>query len=269
MTSASVEMVGRLVSFDTTSARSNLVLIEWVRDYLAEHGITCRLVPNEDGTKANLFATVGPSAAGGIALAGHTDVVPVEGQSWTSDPFTMTLRDGRLYGRGTADMKSFIAVALALVPSFKTRKLKRPIHLCLSFDEEVGCLGMPLLLRLLGRELPLPSVAIIGEPTMMKVVNAHKGVSSLYTRIIGRDGHSSAPHRGANAIAYMGRFIVFLEQFAGELEKEATAVRCPASTSIRLGRRSVSARSTAAPRSISSLGNAGWVGNFGRSRCRR
>ncbi len=214
----SLELIHRLVGFDTVSARSNMALIDYVRDYLARHGIASRIVPNADGTKANLFATIGPEVPGGIALAGHTDVVPVEDQTWSSDPFRVTERDGRLYGRGTADMKSFIAVALALVPAFKARNLKRPIHLCLSYDEEVGCFGMPALLRLLGTELPKPSIAIIGEPTSMRVANAHKGIVVQRVTITGREWHSSAPQYGANAITLMARFVTFLDELQAELE---------------------------------------------------
>ncbi|MBI3451844.1 MAG: acetylornithine deacetylase [Rhodospirillales bacterium] len=213
---SSIEMIRRLVGYDTVSTKSNLALIGDVRRYLAGHGIASHLVP-EGQEKANLFATIGPAAEGGIALSGHTDVVPVEGQPWSSDPFTLVERDGRLYGRGSADMKSFIAIALALVPEFLARPLKRPVHLCLSYDEEVGCRGAPELLRVLGRTLPKPALAIIGEPTSMKVVNAHKGTRGFLTTITGRDGHSSAPHRAANAISIMGRLIVGLETIAGEL----------------------------------------------------
>ena len=213
-------MIRRLVAFDTTSSKSNLALIDAVRGYLAAHGVDSRLIPDESGAKANLFATIGPAVEGGVALAGHTDVVPVEGQPWTSPPFTLAERDGRLYGRGTSDMKSFIAIALALVPEFQKRGLKRPLHLCLSYDEEVGCFGMPRLLARLGRELPKPALAIIGEPTEMKVVHAHKGVWSQSTTITGRDGHSSAPQRGVNAILYMGRFIAYLEQLGDRLREQ-------------------------------------------------
>ena len=220
MNEAILPLIGRLVGFDTVSVRPNMALIAAVRDYLAGHGVAVRVVPNADGTKANLFATIGPQVTGGVALSGHTDVVPVEGQAWSTDPFTLTARDGRLYGRGTADMKSFIAIALALVPEFKRRRLKRPIHFCFSYDEEITCAGVLSLLDLLGTELPKPALAIIGEPTSMRVVNAHKGVSAQTTTIVGREGHSSAPHKGASAIAHMGRFIGFLDRLAEELRAE-------------------------------------------------
>jgi acetylornithine deacetylase len=213
-------MIRRLVAFDTISAKSNLALIDYVRAYLAAHGIDSRLVPDETGAKANLFATVGPPVAGGVALSGHTDVVPVEGQPWSSDPFTLRQDGGLLYGRGTSDMKSFIAIALAMVPALKAKPLKRPIHLCLSYDEEIGCFGAPKLLAKLGRELPKPALAIVGEPTEMKVVHAHKGIWVQNTTITGREGHSSAPQRGANAILYMGRFLAYLESLAQEFRND-------------------------------------------------
>lgn len=215
-----VEMIRRLVAVDTTSSKSNLALIDGVRGYLASHGVESRLIHDESGAKANLFATIGPAVEGGVALAGHTDVVPVEGQPWTTEPFTLSERDGKLFGRGTSDMKSFIAIALALVPEFQKRGLKKPLHLCLSYDEEIGCFGMPRLLARLGRELPKPALAIIGEPTEMKVVHAHKGVWSQSTTITGRDGHSSAPQRGVNAILYMGRFINYLERLGERLREQ-------------------------------------------------
>lgn len=227
MNPAIIPMIRRLVGYDTVSARSNLALIEDVRDYLGSHGIAARLVPNGDRTKANLYATIGPDVPGGLVLSGHTDVVPVEGQEWSSDPFTLAERDGRLYGRGAVDMKSFIAIALALVPAFKARRLKRPIHLFLSYDEEVGCFGAPHLLRLLGTELPKPALAIIGEPTSMRVVNAHKGVSAQATTIVGREAHSSAPQLGVSAIALMGRFMTFLDRLARELEAEGDSRAMP------------------------------------------
>jgi acetylornithine deacetylase len=227
MHDAILPLVGRLVGFNTVSVHPNMALIEAVKDYLVGHGVKARIVPNDDGSKANLFATIGPDVPGGVALSGHTDVVPVEGQDWSSDPFTATPKGDKLYGRGTADMKGFIAVALALVPEFKKRHLKRPIHFCFSYDEEITCLGVMSLLKLMGKELPKPSLAIIGEPTSMRVVNAHKGVSAQVTTIVGRDGHSSAPHKLANAIAYMGRFIGFLDQLAQELRAEGDSKAIP------------------------------------------
>ncbi len=210
-------MIERLVAFDTTSAKSNLALIASVADYLSGHGIASHLTHNEARTKANLFATVGPAGSGGIVLSGHTDVVPVEGQAWESDPFRVVERGGRLYGRGTADMKSFIATALALVPEMVERRLKTPIHLALSFDEEVGCLGVGRLIRGIAQGTERPSLVIVGEPTGMKVVNAHKGVLVCETRVVGREAHSSATHSGASAIMAAAELIQFLSTLAAEL----------------------------------------------------
>ena len=213
-----VEMIGRLVSFDTTSRESNLPLIEFVRDYLAAHGVESVLIQDAEGRKANLYATVGPPDAPGIALSGHTDVVPVDGQPWNTDPFQLVEKDGRLHGRGTADMKSFCAIALALIPEFVARRLHTPIHLALSFDEEIGCLGAPLMIDQLGAALgPKPKLAIIGEPTGMAVVNAHKGVVCLRTKVRGLEAHSSATHRGVNAVQYAAMLIGFLIEMAAEM----------------------------------------------------
>ena len=161
------EMIDRLVAFDTTSRESNLALIHFVRDYLAEHDIDSTLIHDQTGDKANLFATVGPIVDGGVVLSGHTDVVPVDGQNWSTDPFEVVEREGKLFGRGTADMKSFCAIGLALVPDMIRRKLALPIHFALSYDEEVGCLGAPDLSRHL-QGLPVqPQALIVGEPTEM------------------------------------------------------------------------------------------------------
>ena len=178
------EMIEKLISFDTTSHLSNLELIEFVETYLASHGVSSRRVMNEEGTKANLFATLGDDTqAGGVVLSGHTDVVPVEGQDWSSDPFGVVERDGKLFGRGTSDMKSFIALALAYVPEFLKDGPKVPVHLALSYDEEVGCLGVRPMIESIVRSLPRPQVVIVGEPSLMKVVNAHKGIQSYSTTV--------------------------------------------------------------------------------------
>lgn len=217
------DILERLIGFDTVSAHSNLALIEWVRDYLAGWGVGSTLAPNEEGTKANLFATVtgeGGRADGGLVLSGHTDVVPVAGQAWSSDPFALVERDGRLYGRGTSDMKGFIAIALSLVPDILAAPTKVPIHLAFSFDEEVGCIGVPHLLKKIGAELPQPRLAIIGEPTSLKVVNAHKGISAQTTTILGSEAHSSQTHRAVSAVFYASRLMAFI---AGLAEKYRTA----------------------------------------------
>jgi acetylornithine deacetylase len=204
------EILGRLIGFDTTSRNSNMALIAWVQDYLADLGIETTLAPNDDGDKANIFATIGPVGDGGIVLSGHTDVVPVDGQAWDSDPFGMTERDGRLYGRGTCDMKGFIALVLAMAPEFQAAGLKTPIHYAFSFDEEIGCAGVPKLLAKIARELPQPRLALIGEPTSMRVVNAHKGITALETVITGLEAHSSLKHVSVNAIEYAVRMIGFI-----------------------------------------------------------
>ena len=217
-----IQMIERLVSFDTTSRESNLALIHFVRDYLASHGIESTLIHDATGNKANLYATVGPQDVPGIALSGHTDVVPVDGQPWDTDPFSIVEKDGRLYGRGTSDMKSFSAIALALVPEFVARPLKTPIHFALSFDEEVGCLGAPLMIDQLGAELGVkPHIVIVGEPTNMAVVNAHKGVYSFETRLRGLEVHSSATHLGVNAVQHAATLVHFLTELADEMAGRA------------------------------------------------
>jgi acetylornithine deacetylase len=222
MTASPAEILRRLVAFDTVSANSNLALIEWVADYLWGYGIATSLTFNEARDKANLFATIGPAeAGGGVILSGHTDVVPVIGQPWDSDPFALVERDDKLYGRGTADMKSFIAIALALVPEFKVRPLRRPLHLALSFDEEVGCFGAPHLIESLPRGVARPSLVIVGEPTNMAVANAHKGCHVFATAVTGLAAHSSAPQRGVNAILAASEIIQFIAGLAGEARAAA------------------------------------------------
>lgn len=195
-----VELLRTLVAFDTTSHRSNLALIRWIATYLGAHGIEARLVHSDDGAKANLLATIGPCVAGGIVLSGHTDVVPVDGQDWHSDPFTLTERDGRFHGRGAADMKGFIAACLAAVPAWHALKLQRPIHLALSYDEEVGCFGVPRLIADMRAHVPAPALAIIGEPTQMRIGLAHRGFYGHRTTFRGRPAHSGDPALGTSAI---------------------------------------------------------------------
>ncbi len=211
---SSIKMIERLIGFDTTSRLSNLALIEWVKAYLAEHGVESRLSFDADGKKANLFATIGPADRPGIVLSGHTDVVPVDGQPWDSDPFTATERDGKLYGRGTSDMKSFIAVALALVPEFKRRALAKPIHLAFTYDEEVGCFGVRRLIEDLQAQGIKPEACIIGEPTGMQVVTGHKGKLSVRCNVRGLESHSSLTHRGVNAVEAAAEAVAFLKGMA-------------------------------------------------------
>ena len=209
-------MIARLIGFDTVSRRSNMALIDWVRDYLAGYGVESRLVPSPDGAKANLFATIGPMTEGGVVLSAHTDVVPVDGQPWDTDPFTLVERDGRLYGRGTADMKSFPAVALALLPEMLKAGLKRPLHLALSYDEEVGCIGAPAMIARIAGELPRPSAVIVGEPTSMGVVLAHKGCYVLRTTVTGHEVHSSQIDRGVSAVMTAARLVNLVGGMAAE-----------------------------------------------------
>ncbi|MCH2393193.1 acetylornithine deacetylase [Oceanibaculum sp.] len=199
-TARAIAMIRRLVAFDTTSALSNLALIEDVKAYLAEYGIDSRLTFDEAHGKANLYATIGPKDKGGVVLSGHTDVVPVEGQIWATDPFEVVEKNGLLYGRGTSDMKSFIAIALMLVPELVKMELKTPIHFAFSFDEEVGCFGVKHLIRDIVENFPLPRAVIIGEPTEMKLVTAHKGVQAYRVEVTGVAGHSSLPQNGVNAV---------------------------------------------------------------------
>lgn len=217
----SIEMLRRLVAFDTTSRNSNLALIEYVQNYLKGHGVDSKLVPSEDGKKANLFATVGPQVAGGVVLSGHTDVVPVDGQPWDTDPWTLTLKDGKYHARGTCDMKAFSAIALARLPDFLKAKLKRPIHFALSYDEEVGCVGAHSLAARMASEVPKPRAIIIGEPTMMTVVHAHKGAQIYITKFTGFEAHSSMTHLGVSAIHFAGEFIHYLNRVQDELEAAA------------------------------------------------
>lgn len=218
--SSAKELLARLVAFDTTSANSNLDLVAFVETYLARHGVTSVRVPSADGAKASLFATIGPGGVGGVALSGHTDVVPVTGQSWTSDPFRLTERDGRLYGRGTTDMKGFLACVLAAVPDLIGRRLAVPIHIAFSYDEEIGCVGVRPMVAELGASLPRPRMVIVGEPTRMSVVDAHKGPARWRITVTGRAAHSSMAPLGVNAIAYAGLLLGELGRIEEELRRE-------------------------------------------------
>jgi acetylornithine deacetylase len=217
-TAAAKELLARLVAFDTESAKSNIPLIRFVEDYLGQYDIASQRVPTANGEKASLFATIGPSDAPGLALSGHTDVVPVAGQTWDSDPFRLTERDGKLYGRGSCDMKGYLACALAMVPQFARRRLKMPIHLAFSYDEEVGCTGVRPMIAELGKRLPLPRLVFVGEPTEMGVVDAHKGPVRWRVQLRGRAAHSSMPHYGVNAIAYAGRLLGELSRMEQDLK---------------------------------------------------
>jgi acetylornithine deacetylase len=207
-------LIEQLVAFDTTSRDSNLGLIEWVRDYLKKLGVESRLTYDAPGKKANLFATIGTGTRPGIVLSGHTDVVPIDGQDWHSDPFKATLKDDRFLGRGTADMKSFIAVSLGMAPRFLAAPLKAPVHYALSYDEEVGCLGVRGLIDDLARSGIKPAGCIVGEPTDMQVVVAHKGKRSYDCCVTGKEAHSALTPQGVNAIEYAARLIVHIRHMA-------------------------------------------------------
>ncbi len=207
-------MIERLIAFPTVSRDSNLNMIEWIRDYLAGLGVSSRLTYDATGKKANLFATLGKGTKPGLILSGHTDVVPVEGQAWDTDPFTATIKDGLLYGRGSADMKGFIATALAMAPQFLAAEMDSPLHFAFSYDEEVGCIGVKGLIKDL-QELGLqPAGCIVGEPTSMQPIIAHKGTDRFRCCITGREAHSSYTNLGVNAIEYAARIIAYIRHMA-------------------------------------------------------
>ena len=211
----------RLIAFDTTSRNSNLELIGHVEAMLTAVGARCQRIVSPDGAKANLHAVIGPDIDGGVVLSGHTDVVPVDGQDWSSDPFDMVEKDGRLYGRGTCDMKGFIACALAFAPIFASARLKRPIHFAFSYDEEVGCLGAPAMIDAIMKQSPKPAIVFVGEPTDMKVVTAHKGLFSMRVCVHGQAGHSSLVNDGACAVTHAVPLMQYLVDTAADMKAAA------------------------------------------------
>jgi acetylornithine deacetylase len=214
---ATLTALEALIGFDTTSRNSNLPLIDWAEDWLTRHGAACRRVYDDTGTKANLWATFGPDGVPGWVLSGHTDTVPVDGQAWSSDPFTLTERDGRYYGRGTCDMKGFVSCALGLAPILQVTTLSRPVHLALSYDEEVGCLGVRGLLRELAAQEVRPMGCIVGEPTLMQVCIGHKAKRSLRATFTGTTGHSSRAPEFVNAVEYGARLVVRMQEIGRRL----------------------------------------------------
>ncbi|QIL84136.1 acetylornithine deacetylase [Diaphorobacter sp. HDW4A] len=214
-------MLAQLIGFPTVSRNSNLELIVFIRDYLAQHGVKAELFYNAERNKASLFATIGPTDRAGIALSGHTDVVPVDGQAWTVDPFQLLERNGRLYGRGTADMKGFIASVLAAVPGFARAELKQPVHLAFSYDEEIGCLGVRPMLAELAKRPIKPRLCLIGEPTELKPVLGHKGKLAMRCCVKGLACHSAYAPYGVNAIEYAARMIGKLGDIGAELAQPA------------------------------------------------
>ncbi len=222
---SNTQMLEKLVAFDTTSAKTNIPLIEFVEAYLASHGIESHRVPTGDGLKSSLHAVIGPEGLPGIGLSGHTDVVPVTGQNWSTDPFNLTKKGSRLYGRGSCDMKGFVACILTHVPKFKARDLKSSIHLLLSYDEEVGCTGVRPMIAELGERLPAPRLVIVGEPTSMKVVDGHKSINGFETFVTGKESHSGKPHLGVNAIMAAGELVSELTRIDAELRARADGPR--------------------------------------------
>ncbi len=218
---AALDLIKTLIGFDTTSRGSNLALIDFAEELLKASGARCRRSYDETRSKANLFASFGPETDGGYVLSGHTDVVPVDGQDWSSDPFKPEIRDGKLYGRGACDMKGFVGVALSMAPEIARARLKRPVHLALSFDEEVGCSGVIALLADLKAANIRPALALIGEPTSMRVVGAHKSGAVLHTACHGHEHHSSAPEKGANAVMMAGEFVALLDDVWSGLRADA------------------------------------------------
>lgn len=207
-----------LVAFDTTSRLSNLALIDFVEDYLNQWDVRCERIFNAEGTKANLFVTIGPNVSGGVILSGHTDVVPVDGQDWTTDPFTLTSRGDQLFGRGTCDMKGFLACVLAQVPRMAAAPLKRPLHLAFSYDEEVGCTGAPSMIEHIICTKTKPALCIVGEPTSMRIIHGHKSINAYRTTITGLEAHSSRTQEGVNAIEVAAKLITFLYGLAEEMK---------------------------------------------------
>jgi len=211
-----IELLNTLIGFDTTSYNSNLELIEFIQSYLSSYGIDSTLIHDESGKKANLYATIGRTDIGGVMLSGHTDVVPVAGQDWDTDPFSLTESSDKLYGRGSADMKGFIALVLSRVPEMVSKELTKPIHLAFSYDEEIGCVGVQRMLDLLEHQPIKPSCCIIGEPTGMEVVIGHKGKLATRVKVRGHACHSGQSPLGVNAIDFASELIVYIRKLAHE-----------------------------------------------------
>ena len=212
----SIEILKKLVSFDTTSFKSNLDLIKFIENYLNDLNIKSELIYDETKNKANLFTTIGPNLQGGIVLSGHTDVVPTTKQNWTSDPFILTERDDKLFGRGSSDMKGFIAIVLSRVSAMVEKKLKKPIHLAFSYDEEIGCVGVHSLLDLIKKKSINPEFCIVGEPTSMEMVIGHKGKHAYDVKVDGLSCHSGQAPNGVNAINYASKLINYIEEINKE-----------------------------------------------------
>ncbi|MEO1066343.1 MAG: acetylornithine deacetylase [Pseudomonadota bacterium] len=216
-----LDLIESFIGFDTVSRHSNMQLIDFVRDYLGKLGVSSKLVPNEDGSKANLYATIGPNEPGGVVLSGHTDVVPVDGQSWSTNPFKLVDGGDRYFGRGTCDMKTFCALAMGILPEFLERAPKKPIHLAFSYDEELGCIGAPSMIEKMVDDVPEPMAVIVGEPTDMKVVTGHKSIMGVTTHVTGKSVHSCQVDRGVSAVMTAARLITYLEDMMLENARRA------------------------------------------------
>lgn len=232
-----IALLDRLVSFDTESSKTNLPLIDFVEDYLLGLGARFVRIPNEEGDKAALFVTFGPDIDGGVVLSGHTDVVPVVGQKWTTPPFVLRREGDKLFGRGTCDMKGFDAICLAMAPEFLAAPLKKPVHILLSYDEETTCAGCLDAIARFGADLPRPALALIGEPTMMQVADAHKSIATYRTTVIGHEAHSSKPWLGVSAVHVACELVAALEQIGDELRSEVDVLGRfePAFSTIHVG----------------------------------
>ena len=233
-----IDLLSTLIEFDTTSCNSNLNLIDFTQAYLAKHGVKSEIVFDETQKKANLFATIaGPEDVPGIVLSGHTDVVPVTDQNWTKSPFDICIEDEKLYGRGSTDMKGFIAVCLALTDEIQQADLKQPIHFAFSYDEEVGCLGVRTLLEELKQREVIPSACIVGEPTLMQTIRAHKGKISQRCHVHGHSCHSSRIDEGLNAVEYAAQIITYLHELSLRIEQDGPFDEefAPAYTSVHTG----------------------------------
>lgn len=235
-TNRSIELLSQLVAYPTISSESNLALIDWAETFLTNLGARCRRTFNEERNKANLLASFGPEMKGGIVLSGHTDVVPVTDQAWSFDPFVLTEQDGKLYGRGSADMKGFLAVCMACLEATDLSKLKAPVHLALSYDEEVGCIGVDGLIKDMVEHVDTPRWVVIGEPTGMQVVRAHKSINVFKTTVTGKAAHSSQPHRGGGAIFAAARMIEHLYQLGeGKRQRGGVSGAEPPYTTVQVG----------------------------------
>lgn len=235
MSNSTRDILAQLLAFDTTSRESNLALIDWIADFLAARGVASQRFYDVDGRKANLYARLGPSGPGGVMLSGHTDVVPVDGQSWSVAPFALTEHEGRYYGRGSADMKGFIACVLASVEAFCAQPLRMPLHLAFSYDEEVGCLGVRSLVDYLQASPEKPALCVIGEPTEMQPVYGHKGKLAMRCCVEGHACHSAYAPQGVNAISYASKLINRLDSLGETLAQHQDTRFSPAFSTLQVG----------------------------------